>query len=753
MSHKIDTPIDKVKGVQARFLPHIKKLGIKTVRDLVMHFPVRYEDWREISPIAELTPGDKGAIQGTIQEINQTKSWQKKMIITEALIGDETGSIRAVWFNQPYIGQMLKKGVLVNITGKISIPKASAKGGPASGGKKAPYFSNPAYEIISKNTPEPKHTARIISIYPETRGLTSKGIRFMMKNALDVMDDIPEFIPQGILNELKLPEINDALLKIHLPENTKDAQPARKRFAFEDLFFLQLKNVQEKSLLKKQKAHVISHTDEDLKKLFLKLPFTLTSSQRKSLMEILRDMSFPHPMNRLLQGDVGSGKTIVAGIAAFIGADKPNKLQTAFMAPTELLARQHYKTLTTIFDNFTGGIGLLVAKEARVFYGDRPEEKTTKADLQKSISSGKLKVIIGTHALIQKNVKFKNLGLVVIDEQHRFGVKQRAQLVRKVEGAGDVGNKQVRQITSRRSNNSNILAPHFLSMSATPIPRTLMMSIFGNLDLSLITELPAGRRPIITKIVDPKNRDKAYAFIRGEVQKGRQVYVVCPRIEKVGENSMTKSGVLHSIARTSPWDALGDDVKAVEEEYEKLSKKVFPDLRVVMLHGKLKSEEKVNVMKDFSNGNSDLIVSTSVIEVGVDIPNATIMMIENAERFGLAQLYQFRGRVGRGEHQSFCFLFTESSSATTGKRLDSLLTAKNSFELAEKDLEIRGPGEFLGVTQSGMPDIAMTAIQNPKLLEVAKEKAEELLKKDPELKTYPELIKRLEIFQQEIHLE
>jgi len=628
------------------------------------------------------------------------------MIITEALIGDETGSIRAVWFNQPYIGQMLSEGKLVNIAGKVSLSK-----------KNEIYFSNPTYELISKSTgSEPRHTARIVPIYPETRGLTSRGIRFIVKNILDELQDIPEFIPEEFLKELKLPEVNEALRNIHMPENIKDADPARERFAFQDLFLLQMRNLIEKSNLEKRAAAAITYKEKELKTLLSQLPFTFTDSQRKSLDEILHEISKPHPMNRLLQGDVGSGKTIVAGIAAILTSNEPNELQTAFMAPTEILARQHYRTLTTLFDGFTGGIGLLVAKEARIFFGDELEEKITKADFVKKAAAGKVKIIIGTHALIQKNVEFDSLGLVVIDEQHRFGVRQRAQLA--------LGNKT---------------SPHFLSMSATPIPRTLMMSIFGNLDLSLITELPAGRRQIITKIVDPKDRDKAYAFIRGEVRKGRQSYVICPRIE-VSNNESDRKTV---------WD----DVKAVEEEYEKLSQKVFPDLRVSMIHGKLKSQDKDDVMKEFSNGASDLLVSTSVVEVGIDIPNATIMMIESADRFGLAQLYQFRGRVGRGEHQSFCFLFTDSHTPAVHKRLDSLITAKNSFELAEKDLEIRGPGEFLGESQSGLPDIAMVAIKNPRLLKTAEDKARDVIKKDPDLEKHPELKKRLNVFSKRIHLE
>jgi len=451
----------------------------------------------------------------------------------------------------------------------------------------------------------------------------------------------------------------------------------------------------------------------------------LTESQKKSLREILEDIKKPHPMNRLLQGDVGSGKTIVAAITALIVAE--NGSQAAFMAPTEVLARQHFQTFKKFFKDFNKGVALLVSSSSLIFYGDGLESEIKKPDLLKKISSGEIKIIIGTHALIQKNVKFKELALIIIDEQHRFGIRQRAEM----------------------ADQSPKILPHFLSMSATPIPRTLSLTVFGDLNLSIISELPKGRKSIITKIVAPENRDKAYAFIRGQVKKGRQAFVICPRIEPPEENPETAQDVKMVYRGTlSAWET-----KAVKEEYEKLSKKVFPDLRVGLLHGKLKAGEKTAVMDDFKKGKIDILVSTSVVEVGVDIPNATIMMIEGSERFGLSQLYQFRGRVGRGEHQSFCFLFSESSSQQTLKRLNSLIEAENGFELAEKDLEIRGPGEILGQSQTGLPDLAMKSIQDPKLVKSAREAAESILEIDPDLTKYPDLLARVENFAKEIHLE
>ena len=431
-------------------------------------------------------------------------------------------------------------------------------------------------------------------------------------------------------------------------------------------------------------------------------------------------------MNRLLQGDVGSGKTIVAALAALAIA-KENK-QNAFMAPTEVLARQHYATFKKFFSDFDKGVGLITGGEAIVFYGDNLETKVKKQELIKKIADNEIKIVIGTHSLIQKNFKFGDLAFVVVDEQHRFGVKQRAELLR--------GSRQVNTRTSADIK-SALTLPHFLSMSATPIPRTLSLTLFGDLDLSIIDELPKNRKKIITKAVSPSNRDKAYVFIREQIKKGRQTFVICPRIDPAEING----------------NLFIPETKAVKEEYEKLSQKIFPDLKVAMLHGKMKSKEKALTMKEFSEGKTDILVSTSVIEVGVDIPNATIMMIEGTECFGLAQLYQFRGRVGRGQHQSFCFLFTDSFSKTTQQRLRSLIEAKNGFELAEKDLEIRGPGEILGAAQTGVPDLAMKAIKNPELVKTARDEAVGIIGKDPELKNYPLLQKRLESFGKEIHLE
>ena len=730
----LQTPLIEVRGIGPKFQEKLKKLKLETVKDLLWYFPFRYEDFSNIVAIKDLKVGQRATVQGVIQSVKMRRTWKKKMFIIEALISDETGSVRAVWFNQRFLITILKKDSRVNLAGKIT-----------ESPERKLVMSHPVHEILTykKEAADLRHTGRVVPIYPETRGLTSKGIRFLIKPLLDKIGEIEDFLPKEILIKQKISGINEAIRDVHFPEKIEDAQEAKKRFAFEDLFFLQLNNLQQRIKLSREKAHSSDFSIDEIKELLSGLPFELTHSQKKSLWEILQDLKKPHPMNRLLQGDVGSGKTIVAVLAALVLAkwkkpfDEAQGKQTAFMAPTEVLAKQHYETFKKFFKKFDKGVGLVTGSMAKVFYGDGLESDFKKNELIKKAENNDIKIIFGTHALIQKYVKFNDLALVIIDEQHRFGVRQRAELLKK-------------SLPVDRRDKSNINIPHLLSMSATPIPRTLSLTIFGDLDLSIIDELPKGRKEIITKIVAPKDRDKAYAFIRGQVKKGRQVFVICPRIEPTIIDSEDEQQ--QTIIKSS-WLNTWENVKMVKEEYEKLSQKVFPDLRVGMMHGKMKPKEKNEVMKNFSGHKIDILVSTSVIEVGVDIPNAVIMMIEDADKFGLAQLYQFRGRVGRGEHQSFCFLLTESGSKSTHQRLRSLIEAKSGFELAEKDLAIRGPGEFLGEEQTGVPDLAMKAVRNPELVKSSRQAAEEILKSDPELKNYPLLKNLLETFQKDVHLE
>lgn len=707
----LNTELIKIDGIGPKFIPKLTKLNIKTVKDLLWHFPFRYDDFSRVIPIAELKPNQPATIQGTVKKIGLRRTFRQKLVLVEAIIVDDTGGVRAMWFNQAYLLKILKPGTRANFAGKIIESKKDL------------YLSNPVYEItssygISSATGGPRHTAGLIPVYPETRGVTSKFLRFILKPILTTIPPIEDFLPKEILTKNLLPDINSALRKIHFPLRSVDADLAKKRFAFENLFLLQLNNLKIKSKLAQEKSEAVLVDQEYLSKLLAELPFVLTGSQKEVLHEVLSDIQRSRPMNRLLQGDVGSGKTVIAALAAVLAAK--NGQQTAILAPTEVLAQQHYRTITRLFPSFVDKMEILTG-------GSK-----AKKSLNEKIESGDTKIVIGTHAIIQKSVKFKNLALVIVDEQHRFGVEQRAALLK----------------TDKNSlaGQAKVLIPHLLSMSATPIPRTLALTIFGDLDLSIINELPAGRKPIITKVVAPSKREDAYGYIKQQILKGRQAFVICPRIEPG-----TKDEEERKILSESQQKLL--DLKSVKEEYERLSKKIFPDLKIAMLHGKLKNTEKENIMKDFQDKKYDILVSTSVIEVGVDVPNATIMMIEGADRFGLAQLYQFRGRVGRSEHQSFCLLFTDSESASTQYRLDSLLTAKNGFELAEKDLELRGPGQFMGKEQTGLPDIAMDALKNIELVKAAKVSAEEMLSNDPDFTQHPLLIKRLEDFTKNIHQE
>ncbi len=706
----LNTELAHIQGINKRLQDGLKKLGLITVRDLVLHLPHRYDDFSSKASIGELAVGQTATVHARVSKIEMRRSFRRNMAIIEAVLEDRTGSVRAVWFNQPYIMRSLPVGTVGNFAGKITLSQASL------------YMSNPVYEPAYTET---KHTDGLVPIYPETKGITSRGIRYLMHPILLALKEVPECVPADVFKKLKLPSFLEALRVLHMPESLEAVEPAKKRVALEDIFLLQLTNLQAKMKLAQEPAHAVPWTDAERDALLAELPFTLTGSQRTSLDEILTDMRHPHPMNRLLQGDVGSGKTVVIAVTALLAAR--HGYQTAILAPTETLARQHYRTLEKIFNRIVNewslNFALMTSAECRASYGEGLETDLPKARVINRIADGHIKIVVGTHALIQKGVSFPRLALVAVDEQHRFGVEQRAAL-------------------TKRAADAHPALPHFLSMSATPIPRTLSLTIFGDLDLSIIDELPSGRKPIITKIVASTDRPKAHAFMRQEIKKGRQAFVICPRIEESEDKD-------NAAAIPNAWN----DVKAVMQEYEKLAKEIFPDLKVAMLHGKMKSVEKAKVMEDFAKNKTNILVATSVIEVGVDVPNAVIMAIEDADRFGLAQLYQFRGRVGRSEHQSACLLFTANKSAVSRERLKALTTAKNGFELAEKDLAMRGPGEFLGRTQTGIPDIAMNALNNMELVKTAREAAARVLKEDKDLQQNPHLKERLTAFRKAVHLE
>ena len=710
------TSVEKLPRVGPRLQKKLKKLGIRTVRDLFFHFPHRYADFSNLVPISKLKFGETFSIRGKIIKIKNRKTWKKRMILTEALITDETGTIKVIWFNQPYLINVLKEGNFVSLAGKVLL------------GKRGIYLSNPAFEKISLEPrtynliPSLTHTGRLIPVYPETEGLSSKWLRSMIKPILlNLKGKIKDPLPEKIKKEYKLLPMEKALWQIHFPDSLKLAKRAKERFAFEELFLIQLFVLKERLKLAKEKAIKIPINLNLIKEFVGKLPFQLTNAQRKAGWQILKDLEKERPMNRLLEGDVGSGKTIVAVMAALNVAKAG--CQTALMAPTEILAKQHFENFLKFLKGFDLKIGLLTSSDVKL--GELGLEKK---EMLKKTLSGDVNVLIGTHALIQEEVKFKNLDFVIVDEQHRFGVEQRAKLV------------QHSIFSSQQP-----VIPHLLSMTATPIPRTLTLTIYGDLDLSILDEMPKGKRKVKTILISPEERKKAYVFIEKEIKKGGQVFVICPRIEPRTENREPRTENKNVLT----WA----EAKAVKKEHEKLSKEIFPDLKVAMLHGRMKPEEKEKIMKKFRGGKIDILVSTSVIEVGVDIPKATVMMIEGAERFGLAQLHQFRGRIGRSGEKSFCFLFTESPARKTKERLKALLESESGFDLAEKDLKIRGPGQLFGQKQWGIPDLAMNSLTDVFLVEKTRNVAKEILEEDWELKKYPLLKERLNQFQKEIHLE
>ncbi|MFH1671247.1 MAG: ATP-dependent DNA helicase RecG [Candidatus Portnoybacteria bacterium] len=676
----LDNKIDQINKVGPTYLKKLQRLKIKTVRDLFFHFPHRYDDFSQIVLISQLKEGQVATIQGEILETKNTRIFPRRMTLTESLVKDQTGTIKSIWFNQHYLAETLKKGKIVNLSGKLVFRK------------KVLCFSNPAYEIINKS--ETTHTGRLIPIYHETAGLTSRYLRYIIKPLLFLTDQEKDFLPQQIKKEFELIDLSQALKQIHFPDNLLSAKKARERLAFNELFLVQLSTLKQKKQLEKEKSTLIPFNQGLIKSFVEKLPFKLTNDQRIAAWEIFQDIGKPNPMNRLLDGDVGSGKTIVALMAALAVAKQ--RYQTALMAPTEILAKQHFET----FKKFLKG------QKLKIILLTGSTKKPDRAKFKNA------QIIIGTHALIQKNVNFKNLALAIIDEQHRFGVAQRAAL-----------QKQIYQLEDGLPT-----IPHLLSMTATPIPRTLTLTIYGDLDISLIKEMPKGRKKIITKIILPNQRKKTYDFIRKQVEQKKQTFVICPLID----------------------DSEKLEVKSVTQEYEKLKENIFPDLKISMLHGKLKPKEKEEIMDDFKKRRSDILVSTSVVEVGVDIPNATVMMIEGADRFGLAQLHQFRGRIGRGDDQSYCFLLTDSPAKKTSQRLEALINCQDGFELAEKDLQIRGPGDFTGLRQSGLPNLAMASLSDLELIKKSRKAAQMVLEKN--LLT-PQIEKELNNLEKIIHLE
>lgn len=674
----LDSKITELTRVGKNTSKLLKKLGLETVYDLLFYFPFRYDYFPAGGSISGLKAGENINITGTIELIQNKKSFKRRMFITEAIITDGRDSLKVVWFNQPFLTRTLKPGDEVSLSGKIAEDYSGLT------------IVSPAVEKISSGSLI--NTQGLVPNYHLTDSLTQKQLRYLIKQIMPLTDSLQDWLPADIKKRLGLLDLNKALRLIHFPKTPEDIKAARARLGFTELFLRQLKSQIIRNELKSRGAAAIKFREKETKEFVSSLPFKLTGAQKKSAWEILRDLEKPAPMSRLLEGDVGSGKTLVVALALLNVA--LNGKRSVLMVPTEILASQHFQYLKKLFAAYDFKIALLTR--------NHKNEQAPEAD-----------IIIGTHALIQENVRFENLALAIVDEQHRFGVSQRRRIL--------------------DFNGTPEQTPHFLSLTATPIPRSLALAIYGDLDLSIINEMPVGRRPILTKIVTEANRAAAYEFIRQQIKTGRQAFVVCPLIDES--------------------DRLG--AKSVKAEHARLDKEIFPELKVGLLHGKLKSREKDAIMAEFLDNKIQVLVATTVIEVGVDVPNASLMIIEGAERFGLAQLHQFRGRVGRSDRQSYCFLFPSENIANpdTLARLAALTKSNDGRILAQIDLKLRGQGESYGLSQSGFPEFQIATIFDTESIKKAQEEARALILADPKMIKYPLLKEKLGKWENNAHLE
>ncbi len=706
----------------------LTKLGLKQIKDLLYHFPNRYSHiGGTMEQMKEIGEKEQVTIFGFIKKIKTGRTFRGHRPLAEAIISDGTATIKALWFNQPYIAKLFSEGTFVRLDGvtgkKNRASQVTLLNPQIEKVEEMPIFSA---DSLFEKIDEKEIQNKILPIYPETKGITSNWFYHAMQKIFksDLLEQVFDTIPPEILKKYNLPSLKTALIWIHLPQKESDALAARKRFAFEEIFYIQIAkqmNRQENSQLN---SYVITKTSAEIREFTNRFPFEMTTSQKKAVSDILQDLGKKVPMTRLLEGDVGSGKTAVAATAIYAtvttnpeGKEFEN-LQAAYMAPTEILAQQHFENFVSLFGNIGNlgiKIGLITGSGCWKFPSKvNPKEATkiSKTQLLKWVESGEIPILIGTHSLIQKTVKFKNLALIIIDEQHRFGTKQRQGLARKEK-----------------------FAPHLLSMTATPIPRTLSLTIYGDLDLTLLEEMPHGRKPIMTQIVTPQNRVKVYEEISESISAGRQAFVICPRINA-----------------PDPEKEFAIYAKSVKDEAKRLRTEIFPKFEIGELYSTLKPTEKEKVMTDFIQNKIQILVSTSMVEVGVNVPNSTSIIIEGAERFGLSQLHQLRGRVIRSNHQAQCYIFTDSKNEKTLDRLGALITAKNGFELAEHDLRLRGAGELAGNKQWGISDLGMEAIKNLKMVEAARTEAINLVEKNPNLKKHPEILAKIEQTEK-IHFE
>jgi len=727
---QLDTKIGLLNRVGKSLEKRLKHLGIETAQDLLFYFPFRYEDFSQVKKIKDLQEGDEVSVRGKIELIASKRSFRARKIITEAVVADDTERLKVVWFGQPFISKVLKPGDEVFLSGKVTTDMFGAR------------MTSPSYEKVNQR-PHPNpllqgegtsttHTARIVPMYSLTEGITNKQMRFLMSQVVDLAKNVKEWLPNEIRDRADVMGLSEAIKAIHFPESDDELKHAERRLKFDELYILQLRGEMIRQSLKKINAPKMEFKEKAIQEFVKGLPFALTKKQKISAWEILQDMGKGEPMNRLLEGDVGSGKTVVAAMAMYNAA--LNGYQAVIMAPTEVLALQHYQSLTKLFESVGLSVALLsrsYAQASQKSIKSLKSIKSVKNELIEKINSGEVKVIVGTHALLGEDVEFENLGLVIVDEQHRFGVGQRKILKEKTR-TSEPDFSLALPFAKGREN-----TPHFLSMTATPIPRSFALTVYGDLDLSIIDEMPVGRKLVKTRLVEPRNREKAYQFIREQVKQGRQCFVICPLI-KANDEKFPISNFQFPI----------NEKKTVLSEYEKLSKQIFPDLKIGFVHGKLKAIEKQKTMEQFNNGTINILVSTSVVEVGVNIPNASVMMIEGAERFGLAQLHQFRGRVGRAEHQSYCFLFTDNNSEKVMARLKYFEKENSGFKVAEYDLDMRGPGEVYGTAQSGMMNLKIATLQNKEIIKSARELAQGI-----DFEKYVGLREKVREWEESVHLE
>lgn len=654
--------VSTLHGVSSIYQKRLARLGVLTIRDLLYHFPHRYDDFGQLKTINRLSLGDEVTIVGVVRHV-QVQTLRGRLI-TRATLSDATGSVEAVWFNQKYLAKALKAGQEIAISGVVDEYLGRLE------------FASPEWEPLRR---EMLHTGRLAPIYPLTEGVTSRWMRRLIRSALSQwLAHLADPLPASLLATAQLMPLAEAVRQIHFPDDQASLEAARRRLCFDELLLLQLGVLSRRHAWRSQAGHALRIPQEALEEFIQSLPFALTDAQRRAIEGILADLQRPTPMSRLLQGDVGSGKTVVAVAAMLVAAY--NGLQAALMAPTSVLAEQHYRTLSDLLAA-TPGV------QVELLMGSLSAQ--AKARARQALVEGRAQIAVGTHALIQEAVSFDRLGVVVVDEQHRFGVTQRSTLAAK---GGEVH-------------------PHMLVMSATPIPRTLAMTLYGDLDVSVLDELPPQRQKIITAVRDRRSREAIYAFMRSQIAEGRQAFIICPLVEESDRV----------------------DAKAAVAEHARLQEEVFPQQRLGLLHGRMSADEKEAVMAAFKGGQYDLLVSTAVVEVGIDVPNATVILIEGAERFGLAQLHQFRGRVGRGEHKSYCILLSDDPSDQSLERLQIMEQTSDGFVLAEKDLEMRGPGDFFGVRQHGLPQLKVARLSDVAVLELARSQALRLYEADPQL--------------------